>query len=138
MTRPMSHGSHEAAVQNGPASEEPRPPMRMTASWFGYLLTGFHRIQGRGGRWSLPHWQARLRSHVVSRASCAVRAEQNDASRRLTSPAAHVRRLARKVTKHHEPINQINTSRTERVKKVRVGTFLLLTPSSYLQLCSLL
>ena len=104
--------------------------MRMTASWFGYPLTGFHRIQGRGGRWSLPHWQARLRSRVVSRASCAVRAEQNDASRRLTSRGADVRGLARKVTKHHEPINQINTSRTERVKKVRVGTFLLLTSRS--------
>src|SRR5262250_121737 len=114
----MSHGSHEAAVQNGPASEEPRPPMRLTASWFGYPLSGFHRIQGRGGRWSPPHWQARLRSRVVSRsASCAVRNEQNDASRRLTSRGADVRGLARKVTKHHEPINQINTSRTERVKK---------------------
>src|SRR5215467_695577 len=93
----MSHGFHEAAVQNGPASEEPRPPMRMTASWFGYPLpTGFHRIQGRGGRWSLPHWQARLRSRVVSRASCAARAEQNDASRRLTSRAAVCCRDTRK------------------------------------------
>jgi hypothetical protein len=60
--------------------------MRMTASWFGYPLTGFHRIQGRGGRWSLPHWQARLRSRVVSRASCAVRAEQNDASQAFDFP----------------------------------------------------
>ena len=36
MTRPMSHGFHKAAVQNGPASEEPRPPMRMTASSAGF------------------------------------------------------------------------------------------------------
>ena len=84
-------------------------------------LTRFHRIQGRGGRWSPPHWQARLRSRVVSRAFCAVRNEQNDASRRLTSQGADVRGLARKVTKHHEPINQINTSRTERVKKSACG-----------------